>query len=247
MIIMPEAAEVKKTINYLNSVLKDQIINEWVFYTGKYTEQDPEGYIEFCNALPLKVDSVSCKGKFIYFTLQGGWYILHSLMMTGKWQGRYDEQCKWSVEIEGKSDIWFRNPRGLATVKFTNDKKVLDKKLSVLGPSIMTDEFSLNIFRDKAKKFSNRNITSFLMDQAIFSGCGNYIKAEALHRAKISPLRKVATLSETDQELLWKALKNIAWEAYNGKLIKQIYGRKNACRLKTADGRITQWNPDHQQ
>jgi formamidopyrimidine-DNA glycosylase len=246
MIRMPEAAEVKKTVDYLNSVLKDRLITEWIFYSGKYSEEDPDGYIEFCNALPLKVDSVNCKGKFIYFTLQGGWYILHSLMMTGKWQRKYDEQCKWCIETKEKSDIWFRNPRGLATVKFTNDKKILDKKLSALGPSIMTDEFSLNIFRDKAKMFLNRNITSFLMDQSIFSGCGNYIKAEALYRVKISPLRKVATLSETEQELLWNALKNIPLEAYNGKLIRKIYGKKNAFRIRTADGRITHCNLDLQ-
>ena len=41
-----------------------------------------------------------------------------------------------------------------------------------------------------------------LTDQEIISGCGNYIKSEALYYVKISPLRKVSTLTQKEIELL---------------------------------------------
>jgi len=52
--------------------------------------------------------------------------------------------------------------------------------LHTLGPDIMGKEFKLCVFNKLIKQYSNRNITSFLMDQEVISGCGNYIKAEVL-------------------------------------------------------------------
>ena len=41
------------------------------------------------------------------------------------------------------------------------------------------------------KKHEQKTLTKFLMDQKNISGVGNYIKAEALYEAKISPYRKI--------------------------------------------------------
>ena len=46
--------------------------------------------------------------------------------------------------------------------------------------------------------------------------------------------------------MLYNALKDISEEAYNNKLVKQIYGQSHACRLKTADGRVTHYDPNIQ-
>ena len=99
------------------------------------------------------------------------------------------------------------------------------------------------------------------MNQKIISGCGNYIKAEALYYAKISPLRKIGSLTQSESDKLFEALRIIPRIAYNykGLSIKdytdqygekgtyenelKIYGRKDAKRTKTSDGRITHWDP----
>ena len=79
----------------------------------------------------------------------------------------------------------------------------------------MKPEFRLDIFRSLAKKYSNRNITSFLMDQQVISGCGNYIKAEVLYYARISPCRKIGNLKEKELELLYEGLRIIPRLSYN--------------------------------
>jgi formamidopyrimidine-DNA glycosylase len=262
---MPESAEVRLTVDYLNSFFKGNIIKEWIFCGGKFTDNYPIGYEEFDAYLPLKVEEVCCKGKFIYFILTNDnskkFYIMHSLMMTGRWQKNHDEYCKWFVELDNDNTIWFRDPRSFATLIFTNNKEELDTKLDSLGMDILSDNFKLPLFLDLAKKHSNKNICSFLMDQSIISGCGNYIKAETLYQSNISPLRKIGDLSEDEINILFQSLYIIPRISYNYKGLSlkdytdengnkgyyeskiKIYGKKFAKRTKTPDGRTTYWDP----
>ena len=116
---MPEGPECKLTVEYLNRVLKGKKIMDWVFSGGRYTENYPKGFVKFSESLPLEVCEVNCKGKFIYFNLKNNkgdiFYILHSLMMTGRWQRDYDKYCKWFLELDNNSTIWFRDTRNFAT------------------------------------------------------------------------------------------------------------------------------------
>ena len=103
-----------------------------------------------------------------------------------------------------------------------------------------------------------------MMDQEVISGCGNYIKAEVLYYAGISPLRKISELSEREVELLYEGLIVIPRISYNYKGLSirdysdgygrkgyfgdklKVYGKKNLKRTKTPDGRITYWDPKKQ-
>ena len=263
---MPEGPEVRITIDFLNKVLKNKTINLLTFCGGKYTDIRPTGYNNFDKFLPATVKDVACKGKFIYFTLfkkegesEQYYYILHSLMLTGRWQKNYDDKCKCFIELDNGFTIWFRDTRSFATFSFTNERKVLDDKLNKLGPDIMTRDFTLDYFKNTIAKFPNRNITSFLMDQSLFSGIGNYIKAEVLYYSNISPLRKMKDLSDSDIELLHEGIRIIPRISYNNKGVTlrdfadengnttknllHVYGKKTAKRTKTPDGRTTYWDP----
>lgn len=254
--------------------MQNKIITDWVFTGGRYTDDPPEGFETFDSCLPMTVNSVNAKGKFIYFILtdKNGdeHYILHSLMMTGRWQYDYDEQCKWFIDLQEKdekrfkiSEVWFRDPRAFATLKFTNSREVLNEKLAKLGPDVMSKEFTLPKFKELCRRWPTRNICSFLMDQSVIAGVGNYIKAEVLYDAAISPLRKVYDLKEREIEKLFEAICVIPRVAYNNKGLSlrdyadehgrkggqernlKIYGKKgkHVKRTKTPDGRMTYWDP----
>lgn len=260
---MPESAECRLTAEYLNSRLENKVIYKWVFLD----EKEPRGFDEVEVNLPLLVERVSCKGKLIFFVLHNEnqhFYVLHSLRMTGKWQDEQDGHCRWYIETDNDEKIWFRNPRCLATLQFTSDDKVFQKMLDDLGPDILTDEFNLKTWKTLLRQHKKKNITSFLMNQNIISGCGNYIKAEVLYYSKISPLRKVGSLNENEQDQLFEALRIIPRMAYNdnGLFLRnytdskgekgyyenqlKIYGKSHAKRTKTADGRTTYWDPEIQ-
>ena len=265
---MPEGPECRLTVDFLDSQLHSQSLTSWIFSGGRYTDEYPEGYESFDAALPLTLTDISCKGKFIYFTFSKDsgkkYYVMHSLMMTGRWQKDYDEFCKWFIETANGTSLWFRDPRAFATLSFTDDPEVLNARLAGLGPDIMRSEFKLPLFKTLATKHHNKNITSFLMNQSVISGCGNYIKAEALYEAKISPLRKAGDLNQSELEALYQALRVIPRISYNNKGVSlrdyadengkagyygrelKVYSKKWAKTTKTADGRTTYWDPNHQ-
>jgi DNA-formamidopyrimidine glycosylase len=265
---MPESAEVKLTTEYLQSKLENKIITDWVFIGGKYENKYPDGFEDFEYNLPLIVENVQCKGKFIYMTVfneDGYFYILHSLRMTGRWQDYEDHYCRWYIETNDKNIIWFRNPRCFATLEFSPDNSVLTTFLSKLGPDILTEEFTLPIWKQIVLKHKNKNITALLMNQKILSGIGNYIKSEVLFYAKISPLRKTSSLSNPEIEKLYEAIRIIPRISYNKKGLSisdyadsggrkgsyekelKIYRKPHSTKTKTSDGRMTYWDPDIQE
>lgn len=268
---MPEGPEVRLTVDFLSKKLQGNIITNWMFCGGRYADNFPEFYQTFDSNLPMYVKSVKCKGKFIYFILQNSsgkeFYILHSLMLTGRWQNVHDDYCKWYVEYKDGDKtytIWFRDVRSFATIEFTDNIDVLKTKLTNLGPDILSRDFTLDVF---IKQISNKpltNICSFLMDQSNISGCGNYIKAEVLYESNISPLRKVESLTEDEIESLYNSLRIISRLSYNNKGVSlkdytnengdkgyyhiklKVYGNKDMKTTKTADGRTTYWDPKTQ-
>lgn len=261
---MPESAEVKITTEFLHTMLENKVITNWDIIGGRYDDVSPPGFEELENNLPLLVESVKCKGKLIYFTLfneSGNFYIIHNLRMTGRWQEKKDKQACWIVDIDNSNALWFRDLRGLATLEITRDESVLKREIDKLGPDILTPYFSLTVWKELLETHKNKNITAFLMSQDIISGIGNYLKAETLHYAKISPLRKVGSLKDHESDKLFEAIRIIPRISYNkgglglktyagtkGEFDKElkIYGKKNAEKTKTADGRITHWDTDKQ-
>ncbi len=264
---MPEVSEVRLTTEYLNKELDNKIITDWTFIGGQYEHEIPEGFQEFYDSLPLLVSHVGCKGKLIYmycFNEFKQFYIIHSMRMTGCWKDHSDSCSRWYVELDNGKRLFFHDSRCLATLYFTTDEEVLKTTLNNLGPDIMSNEFTLDVWKSVVSKHNNKNITAFLMDQHIISGCGNYIKAEALYYAKINPKRKVGSLIQQETEKLFEALRIIPRMAYINRGLSlrdytdpkghkgfqefelKVYGNKDATRLKTPDGRITYYFPKEQ-
>lgn len=264
---MPEGPEVKLTVDFLNKMLYNQIITDWPMISGQYINKSPKGYKEFYEDLPMMVENVLCKGKqicFVLFNENRIWYVTHSLRMTGRWQTYSDPCCRWYMELDNNLKLWFRDPRCFATLSFTTVEDEHKNSFNSLGPDILSDEFSFSAWQNIVSRHGNKNITSVLMNQNIISGCGNYIKAEVLYYAKISPLRTLGSLSESESSRVFEGLRVISRlsYAYKGVSIRdysdpngvngvfqdylKIYGNKNATKTKTPDGRVTHWDPSIQ-
>ena len=92
-------------------------------------------------------------------------------------------------------------------------------KLKTLGCDILDPTEKFEEFLEKIrKKKKNIEIGKILLDQKITCGCGNYIRADALYLAKISPLRKILDLDNKEIKKIWKALQKIAFFNYSVKL-----------------------------
>jgi formamidopyrimidine-DNA glycosylase len=110
--------------------------------------------------------------------------------------------------------------RNFGNIIVANKEKLI-KKLDTLG----ADMFNMNDF-DKFKKrlLKKRDdimICTALLDQNIIAGCGNYLRAEALYIAKISPFRTVKNISDDELHILWEILVMLGWYYYD-----EVKGRK---------------------
>jgi formamidopyrimidine-DNA glycosylase len=93
----------------------------------------------------------------------------------------------------------------------------------------------------KRKNLAKKRICEFLMDQKYFSGIGNYLRAEILYDAKISPYRTLGSLNDSEIETLRQKSLDIIYRSYNckgltiytykdpdghtGTFVCQVYGR----------------------
>ncbi len=188
----------------------------------------PEGFDAFDTDVKnylLKIKDVQTKGKFIYFTLDHDWYIWNTLGMSGTWTTKFSKKhVALTIHTMKKADddgcftvpIGFIDSRHFGTVKFVKGQKPTEDKLKTLGYDPFDGLPPLNIFDAlKRKKWAEKPIAQVMMDQTLFAGVGNYIRAEALYAAKISPWRLSKDLSLQEVVVLTKHITTIMVNSYN--------------------------------
>lgn len=271
---MPELPEVARTALSLNNKIEGSILNEVVIHSGRYMRHgDPIGLDRFREDMPAKVESVRFHGKLIMFYLIGKsgkpWWIWNTLGMSGGW--RHDKTKHGHVELKTtKGSVFFTDARNFGTMKFIDNEKETIKKINSIGPDHLSQDIPDELFKERLLKYPESTMPEVLMNQALIGGIGNYIKAEILYRARISPHRKVKTLSDQEFSALNSATAEVVRSSFEnrGATIRtyqgmdgesgdfpfffQVYGR-NICengfpvvREVTKEGRMTHWVPQIQ-
>jgi len=280
---LPEGPELRHSRDVLRNILVDKSIARFLTTSsGRYAKKQPENLQQINDDLPFKIESIDVKGKFMWWTLKGHdktWYMWCTYGMSGQWSQNSGKHVAFIVEYNSsgglisrdQQKIFFNDQRRFGTIKFINDEMQHRKKLRSLGPDILEDPpMDPEIFKKRMLLKPQRTICEALMDQSCISGCGNYLKAEALYRASISPHKIVSELSEYDIFKLQYELLSAAWESYidHGASIRtyrtatdnkgtaqfhfRIYGlkqcpeRHEVLREKTKDGRTSWWCPQCQ-
>jgi formamidopyrimidine-DNA glycosylase len=113
-------------------------------------------------------------------------------------------------EEKGKAprlEFWDR--RGLGTLSLL-DPESLQKLQSRLGPDAL--QMTFDLWKEKLQA-TTREIKVALLDQHVVAGIGNLYASEILHRARISPLRSAASLTNPQIKRLGEATQRILSEA----------------------------------
>lgn len=277
---MPEGPEVKLSADLIRPlVVGKRVINVFPGKTSRYASSLPEGFSQFLETLSkeeVRVSDVSVRGKFMYWQFSNNWYLMNSFGMSGQWSpkegkhpsfGFYFSESPPTIE----STIYFNDPRHFGTIKFTDNARVLANKLEELGwdPLEMPLDKNLKWITFQLAK-SSKSIAEVLMDQSLFSGVGNYIRAEALYACKLSPWRKAKDLTHDEIKTLCQAIVDVMQESYQhqgatihtyktaygeeGKYstLFKVYGQKKdplghkVIKQQTPDKRTIHWCPDIQ-
>lgn len=212
---MPEGPEVRIVTDSLASALAGRSINEIIYHYGRYTKHGlPDGHDELSAVLPQKITTVSCKGKFIYITLESEWSIWNTLGMTGSWSRKKTKHSRAEIVLDDLTSVYFNDVRNFGTLKYVLGTNELQKKLDSLGPDMLAEDVSYKTFIDRMRKKNDRIVTVNLMDQTIVSGVGNYLKSECLYFAGISPTRSCSAISDAELCNLNDTIKAVIRQSY---------------------------------
>lgn len=148
--------------------------------------------------------------------------------------GKYTEILQYSEFFYKKQgSIYFVDPRKFGKINFCRE---LNSVISKHGPCLLT--YILKLGREKLdhfqipdiwftclnnKRISNKPIAEFLLCQKYFSGIGNYLRAEILYLAKISPKKPLKILTSEEATILFKSIVKIMYHAYCTKGPKNGY------------------------
>lgn len=224
---MPEVCEVTIGSQFLITKLKDCFVHNIHICSGKYTRAKLPG----CFLLNgnLQVHDIDSKGKFMWFTFvdvrnNNHIYMMCTFGLTGMWSFNKHNNFRLQMDfIDSNNDvvsIYFIDPLNFGNIKFTNKYRDLRDKLKSLAPDFLKTKFDTNTFMSQIKryKFKNMKIVSLLMEQSnkkgVGSGIGNYLVAEILYDARISPHRTISSLNDTEICDIAQSIKKIIKSCY---------------------------------
>lgn len=267
---MPEAPEVTYLKDYLHRKAHNHTLYDISIIRGRYkTHGPPANFAQFKRQLPLRCTSVSKKGKVLFFHFDKGWFLISKLGMTGWWFVEGDEP-RWRtanqqnivLKFEDKT-LFYSDFRNFGTMQFTKDTSKVETELNALAPDLFEDTTRFTDIQIRLQKLTStskqRLIEDAIVDQKlVFSGIGNYLKAEVLYAAKISPLRKIEDISMSEWKSIYHHARRIMKKMYKAVAHKDTKEYMDTMRvyMKTKDplgnvvaqhqtkkGRTTFWVP----
>ena len=195
------------------------------------TLAEPSAEIFFARLPGQEILSVGRRGKFIIMQLSVDALLIH-LRMSG------DIRTEPVVDAEG-ADVPLQ-PHDRMTLEFTdgtrmafNDTRkfgrvwlVPDPEFIVarLGPEPLDMEFNAERLYERLHA-ARRQIKPLLLDQSFIAGLGNIYTDEALHMARIHPLRTSDSITPEEAQRLWEAIRAVleAGIQTNGASIDWVY------------------------
>lgn len=215
-IIMPEGAECKLTAELLARSLSGRTIQRVEMMSGRYLRKPFAGFERLSQTLPKQIVGVGCHGKFIYLLLDDGSSSLWSTLgMTGYWSKLISGHPRVALMLDNDEVIYYHDTRNFGTLRWSGGRKELKQKLETLGPDMLSEDVSHERFQGALLKRPKITLAEALMNQHIIAGVGNYIKAESLWLAKLSPRRIVDSLTLEEFEMLNDSIKRVIRMAYN--------------------------------
>jgi formamidopyrimidine-DNA glycosylase len=262
---LPEGAECRIISEGLAKKVGTRICTSIVPVSGRYTKNPLPGLELF---EPTRVVGVGVKGKLIFWILENETFLLNTLGMSGTWTKDPDHShVRVRFDFSTGDPVFFVDARNFGTMKVIKGKKTFIDKLNSLGPDLLNEDVSNERFVEALDKKPHWTVAKAIMNQSVVCGVGNYVKAEALYRAEISPHRLVGSLSTEELKALNVCCQIVLRQAYNGRgasirtyrdsdgnvgeatLQFMVYGKSHdpkgneVVREKTDDGRTTHWVP----
>ena len=212
---MPEGPEVAITADSLRPHLVGATLSDAQILSGRYLKTLPEGWDLLQSCLPATIRSVHSQGKLMYLRVRGAdrrsYWIWNTYGMSGRWclgdEVAPQTRVLWTTTA---GQLQYLDTRNFGTFRISTDREALQAKVNRLSPDLLRDTYDTLPFQQ-----SRRPLVRILMDQECCgSGIGNYLVAEILYRARLSPHRPGRDLSDTEVETLVTTIQRTIKLAY---------------------------------
>lgn len=213
---MPELPEVETIARRLNDVLREKHISRVNILREKSFQGD------ISRIIGAQIITVSRRAKVLQIKLSNNLSLLVHLKMTG--QLIYQENGErfggghptedWIKDLPSKhtrvvieflegGTLFFNDLRVFGWIKIA-DELAVTKEFAAYAPDIIDPAVTVEYLK---RMFSRRSqpIKLVLMDNKVVSGIGNIYANDALHMAKISPLRPAHSLSDGEIQTIYQA------------------------------------------
>ena len=240
---MPELPEVETIkIGLAGKVPGKKIRAIWIEPSFKKKISPSAGkFLRFLNG--KKFTRVKRRAKILVFELNFDYSILVHLKMTGQLvyypkkgkaltgghpikghENQPDRFARVIFQFTDGAQLYYNDVRKFGYLKLIKNQDI-EKEFAEFGPEPFDKEFSQAYFNDLLEKNKNKKIKSILLEQNLIAGLGNIYTDEALHRAKLHPLRSSNTISEEEAGQLLVAIRNVLQEGIqrNGASIDWVY------------------------
>lgn len=173
-----------------------------------------------------RITGVRRRGKHIVIDLTRGTLLVH-LRMSGSLAlepqaAAPSPYTRLLLDLDNAWRLAFRNPRKFGRAWWVADAEA---HLAALGPEPLDPHLTAGVFGTRLTDH-RRQLKPLLLDQTFLAGLGNIYVDEALHRARLHPLRRSDRLRAPQARRLWQAIRRVLREAirYNGTSFDNVYG-----------------------
>jgi formamidopyrimidine-DNA glycosylase len=168
---------------------------------------------------------VQRRGKYLVFPLDCGTLLIH-LKMTGDLvlsaaRSTRDPFERTVFVLDGGRELRFNDARKFGRVYLVDDPSEV---LGALGPEPLSRSFTPGSLAERLAG-RHRFLKPLLLDQRFLAGLGNIYADEALHRARLHPLRRSDTLTQEEAYRLWKGIRGALRQGlrHNGASLDWVY------------------------
>ena len=163
------------------------------------------------------------KGKLLGFRFNDETYLLSHLGMSGSWRISKEKITEKHTHLQlmgehigEKIYLAFVDPRRFGNLYFYSLERA-QKKFESLGVDIASEELTADYIYRVFKRYPERKLKVFLLDQKFFSGVGNYIASEICARAGIRPTRRCGKITKKEIKKIKMATKKVLNNSLKGK------------------------------
>lgn len=172
-----------------------------------------------------RILSLERRGKYLIFNLSRDVLLIH-LKMSGDLRvvpaaATRDKHAHTVFHLNGGHELRFSDPRKFGRVYLAASA---DEITGRLGPEPLSRDFTARRLAERLAG-RRRQLKPLLLDQTFIAGVGNIYADEALHRARLHPLRNSDSLGPEEVARLWRGLRDAlrAGIRHAGASIDRVY------------------------